>query len=53
LRLAKGPIRTAGPSFTLENGLRITVRGAEAMVAGDELRVPVDTSRELTVEMTW
>lgn len=53
LRLAKGPIRTAGPSFTLENGLRITVRGAEAVVAGDELRVPVDTSRELTVEMTW
>ena len=53
LRLAKGGLKAAGPVFTFENGLRISVQGADAVVQGDELRVPVAKAGEIVVEMTW
>jgi hypothetical protein len=54
LRVAKGTIGKAGDGFTVDGALKVNIRGGGTpVVAGDELRVPIDPAKELVVEMTW
>jgi len=53
-RVAKGTIGRAGDGFTVDGALKVNIRGGGTpVVAGDELRVPIDPAKELVVEMTW
>lgn len=54
LRLATGAVRKKGAAFLVNDTLSITVRGSSTpIIEGNELRVLVDTTSELVVEMTW
>ena len=54
LRLATGTVRKKGAAFLVNDTLSITVRGSSTpIIEGNELRVLVDTTSELVVEMTW
>jgi mono/diheme cytochrome c family protein len=53
-RAARGKIRQDGDSWIVDDQLRLKFRNAGTpVIAGDELRVQVNTSKDFVVEMTW
>lgn len=53
-RAAKGKIRQDGDSWIVDDQLRLKFRDTGApVIAGDELRVPVNTATGFAMEMTW